>query len=185
MSDRSLTALLSFLDYVSDKGLMAKNTAAGRKAACSKVLGILDPEEQTDVSALNTEDVMTRFINLEGKGYTPKSLTVYKSRMSSSIEEFLNYTQNPSAYKPSVSKKRSAKQADANRPKSNMKAYKPIEVKVFEGASRSEAGSSPAANVFPIPIRADVVVRIHNLPFDLSSAEAEKISAVVKAMALN
>jgi hypothetical protein len=38
--------------------------------------------------------------------------------------------------------------------------------------------------VFPIPIRPDVVVRIHGLPFDLSTAEAEKIANVVKAMAM-
>jgi hypothetical protein len=38
--------------------------------------------------------------------------------------------------------------------------------------------------VFPIPIRENVVVRIHNLPFDLTAAEAEKIANVVKAMAM-
>jgi hypothetical protein len=39
-------------------------------------------------------------------------------------------------------------------------------------------------NVFPIPIRENVVVRVHGLPFDLTPAEAKKIAAVIQAMAL-
>lgn len=37
--------------------------------------------------------------------------------------------------------------------------------------------------VYPIPIRRDVTVRIFNLPADLTQAEADKIAAVVKALA--
>ena len=36
--------------------------------------------------------------------------------------------------------------------------------------------------VFPIPIRPDRVVYLQNLPLDLSSNEAKKIVAVVKAL---
>jgi hypothetical protein len=41
-----------------------------------------------------------------------------------------------------------------------------------------------SANVFPIQIRENVVVRIQGLPFDLTQAEAERIANVVKAMAV-
>lgn len=37
--------------------------------------------------------------------------------------------------------------------------------------------------VYPIPLRADVVVRICDLPADLTQAEAAKIGAIVKALA--
>ena len=37
--------------------------------------------------------------------------------------------------------------------------------------------------VYPIPIRQDVTVRIHGLPADLTAGEANKIAAVVKALA--
>jgi hypothetical protein len=158
MSDRSLGGLTTFLDYLSSKGLMAKNTAAGRKAACGKVLGVLDPEEQSDVLNLDLDDAMTRFINLEGRAYTPNSLNVYKSRVASSLSDFASYLQNPAAFKPSTASKKS------------------------NGESAKRSG--PSANVFPIPIRADVVVRINGLPFDLTPAEAEKIASVVKAMAM-
>jgi hypothetical protein len=35
--------------------------------------------------------------------------------------------------------------------------------------------------IFPIPIRGDVTVRIQGLPFDLTQAEADKLSAVIMA----
>lgn len=37
--------------------------------------------------------------------------------------------------------------------------------------------------VYPIPIRPGLIVRIANLPDDLTKAEAEKIAAVVMALA--
>jgi hypothetical protein len=37
--------------------------------------------------------------------------------------------------------------------------------------------------VFPIQIREDCTVRVFGLPHDLSQAEAEKISRVIKALA--
>ncbi|MEE9433333.1 MAG: hypothetical protein V3V15_03745 [Sphingorhabdus sp.] len=181
MKDNSLTSLLGFLDYLATKGLMAKNTAAGRKAACSKVLGILDPEEQTDITVIDIDQTMSRFVNLEGKEYTPSSLAVYKSRVKSAINEFKTYLSNPVSYKPSTSTKKSktenSKKPTAGQPKKRS-------AKTPNVQSRNEVSVAPSANVFPIPIRSDVVVRINNLPFDLTSAEADKIASVVKAMAL-
>ena len=56
---RSRQDFLAFLDWMSDKGLMAKNTVAARKAAASKVLSILSDEEAQDVTTLDLADVMS------------------------------------------------------------------------------------------------------------------------------
>lgn len=180
MSDRSLPALLSFLEYLGSKGLMPRNTVGGRKAAVSKMLGVLDPEETGDVTALNLDQVMTRFVNLEGKNYTPDSLTVYRSRVNASINDFVAYLENPAAFKPSGSSKKSKTEA-AKKPSTSKVESHP---KVQGPAHRFDAGHTASANVFPIPIRPDVVVRIHGMPFDLTAAEADKIANVVRAMAM-
>jgi hypothetical protein len=182
MSNRSLSSLLDFLDYLSNKGIMPRNTAIGRKAACNKVLSKLDPEEQTDVTQIDIDDAMNRFINLEGKGYTPGSLVVYKGRVASSIADFRSYLENPAGFKPLSGSRKT--QPD------NGKTLSGNKVKRRETVSNASEPShepvpSPSANVFPIPIRSDVVVRIHSLPFDLTQAEAEKIASVVKAMAMS
>ena len=98
----SREALLSFLDYLSKKGLMNKTTASARKAAVNKVLGILEDSEAADVSAIDVDDVMSRFHNLAGEQYTPESLTAYKSRVKSAIDDFLRYQKDPLNFKPSA-----------------------------------------------------------------------------------
>ena len=180
MADLSLQSLLSFLDYLASKGLMPRNTVAGRKAAVGKVLGVLDPEEQADVTQIDLSSAMNRFINLEGKGYTPSSLAVYKSRVASAISDFQAYSSNPAGFKLNSPQK---KAGSAPSKSSDSVAAKKHAEKPGSALHRPEQQSVPTANVFPIPIRADLVVRIHGLPFDLTVAEAEKIASVVKAMA--
>src|SRR6202035_2619484 len=102
MAKLSRAALLEFLDYLSNKGLMNRTTAASRKAAANKVLGILGEDEAADVSALDLDKVMSRFHNLEGANYTPESLNTYKSRLKSAIDDFLRYQKDPLNFRPTA-----------------------------------------------------------------------------------
>lgn len=183
MSDRSLAALMEFLEYMASKGLMQRNTVSGRKAAVSRVLGVLDPEEQGDVTQIDIDQVMNRFFNLEGKSYKPESLGVYRSRVNSAISDFKSYLDSPSTFKPSNSVKTSKTPKVAPKGSKQPSAVSRTSSS-FDGSPRADAMGHVSVNVFPIPIRPDVIVRIHGLPFDLSAAEAEKIANVVKAMAM-
>ena len=178
---RSREELLKFLDYVRAKGLMSPNTAESRKASVNKVLGILSEDEAADVTVLDLDHVISRFGNLHGKQYTPESLRSYRSRVKSSIEDFKRYLDNPMAFKPGVSKRK----GDGNgnlKPQvhhlraENMSTGSPV-------IERASLTPSASINILPIPLRADLVVRIQGLPFDLTEAEAKKIAAVVQAMA--
>jgi len=179
MADRSLNGLLDFLEYLGAKGLMQRNTVSGRKAAASRVLGVLDPEEASDVTALDLDDVMGRFYNLEGKSYKPDSLAVYKSRVNAAISDFRSYLDNPASFKPSTAMKKGKNDGPTKRPPSQKPVAQTIEVPRIDSSAHTAT-----VNVFPIPIRPDVVVRIHGLPFDLTQSEADKIANVVKAMAM-
>lgn len=182
MTDKSLTGLLEFLDWTAEKGLMAKNTVGGRKAAASNVLGVLDPEEKGDVTAVDLDHAMTRFVNLHGRKYTTNSLNVYKSRTHAAISDFQKWLNDPLTFKPYSNK------GDKKPVKPSQKAEKGSLPKGATGDNQGQSLpsiSQPAsANVFPIPIRETVVVRIHGLPFDLTPAEAKKIAAVIQAMAM-
>lgn len=182
MSDKSLSALVEFLDWTADKGLMAKNTVGGRKAAVGAVLGVLAPEETSDVTTVDLDSAMARFVNLQGKKYNTSSLNVYKSRTNAAISDFRDWLADPLAFKPHLNKsdkKTSPKSAKA-------KTYTATKNHIDDNQTPSSLSSlhQATANVFPIPIRENVVVRIHNLPFDLTAAEADKIANVVKAMAM-
>lgn len=180
MTDRSINGLMDFLDWTAEKGVMAKNTVAGRKAAAGKVLGVLEPEELSDVTAVDLDSAMIRFVNLQGKSYNTSSLNVYKSRTNAAINDFERYLSDPLAFKPQPSKL-DRKAGAAPKKKPHTKPSEPgNQTKIAELISPP----SQTANVFPIQIRESLVVRIQGLPFDLTKAEAERIANVIKAMAM-
>ena len=175
--ERSRESLLEFLNYLADKGLIAKATANSRRIAASKVLKILSDDEAQDVTVLNLDDVMSRFQNLEGKAYTPGSLATYRARMKSALIDFEKYVENPLGFKPTVrrrGKNKSEPSASADQKPSP--------------ASSSRTDTKPASqpmfnSIVPIQIRRDITVHVQGLPFDLNEAEADRIANVIRAMA--
>jgi len=104
MSERnySLTGLNQFLDYALEKGLMKKETAAGRKRAANQVLGILDDHELQDLRMVDLEASASRFAILQGSNFKPSSLQVYVSRTKSAAQDFISYVDDPINFKSSV-----------------------------------------------------------------------------------
>jgi hypothetical protein len=158
-------------------GLINNTTASARKAAVNKVLGILDDSEAADVSVIDIDEVMGRFHNLAGEKYTPESLTAYKSRVKSAIDDFLRYQKDPLNFKPSA---QGASKRSVDRQKTAPSAI----------STRREPPSAPlseappaSVNIVPIPIRPDLTIKIQGLPYDLTTQEAAKIANVIKAMA--
>jgi site-specific recombinase XerD len=179
---KSREAALEFLEYVAQKGLMAQATARARKAAVSKVLGILDENEARDVTSIDLHAVMSRFGHLQGKGYTPQSLVNYKSRVKTALDDFASYVENPLAFKPSVQ----ARERKAISGKTSSSVTKNTSEGLTSEARRQSASTVAgpmASSILPIPIRADLTVHIQGLPFDLTEAEAKKIAGVIQAMA--
>ena len=179
---RGVEAILEFQDYQSEKGLLAKGTASSRKAALGKVLGILDEEEATDVTAIDLDDLMMRFSNLEGRSYTPGSLKTYKSRVASALEDFSRYLENPLGFRPSVNK-RATKTSKATTAPTAPEVEKQNVTHVSPAQTKPSAPHFENSTILPIPLRQNLVVRIQGLPFDMSMAEAKKIANVVLAMA--
>lgn len=166
---RTRSDFFNFLNWMSEKGLMARNTVAARKAAASKVLGILHEDEVQDVTKLDLDDVMRRFTNLEGRGYTPGSLTTYQSRLRSALDDFKLYLDKPLNFRPGVQTR--------ERRKSDPRKGTPM-----ANSNLSSEPFAPAQNALSIPIRPDTTVVIQGLPYDLSEIEAAKISNIVRAM---
>jgi hypothetical protein len=174
---RSRQKLLEFLDYLAEKGLIAKGTASARKAAAGKVLGILSDDEARDVTKLDLDEVMGRFTNLEGKAYTPGSLSTYLSRIKSAVDDFNTYLQNPLGFKPSV-QNREKRKPDT---KKDTQADTRVQRSVNDQAAKVSTPLS--SSILPIPIRSDLTVFVQGLPFNLTEAEATKIANVIRAMA--
>ncbi|MBC7149391.1 MAG: hypothetical protein H5U22_08410 [Rhizobium sp.] len=181
---RSKAALLEFLEYLARKGLMNKTTAASRKAAVNNVLSILDDDEAADVSKIDLDDVMRRFSNLNGLKYTSDSLTTYKSRVRSALDDFLSYLDNPMAFRPSTGG--AVRKGQERGRVASVDTRKRITATSNFVSEQGPELPPPAIAtlVLPIPVRADLTVYIQGLPFDLTQAEASKIANVIRAMAV-
>lgn len=180
-ANRSAAALLTFLDFLGQKGLIPPATASSRKATANKVLSILSDDESQDVLSLDLDNLMQRFHNLNNQQYTPESLQTYKSRMKTALEDFRSYTENPLGFKPTGQGKSKLKLATDKSGNGNQKTKSASDV-----ASHSTPASSPAilgVSVLPIPLRADLTVQIAGLPFDLTPGEAKKIANIILAHA--
>jgi hypothetical protein len=175
---KSKSALLEFIDYLAKKGLMNKATAQARKAAANMVLGILDENEAQDVTSIDLDRLFTRYINLAGSNYKPESLNVYKGRLRAAIEDFTNYQRDPMNFRPGVKGRKPAERAKISNP-NGKEVAQPLSDKLPSSLTPPPASVS----ILPIPIRPNLVVQIQGLPYDLTPAEAAKISNVVRAMA--
>lgn len=177
----SLDELIGFLDYLADKGLVNKNTIVSRKAACNKMLALLDPGEAADLRGLDVDLLATRFGHLKGKTYTAQSLQVYKSRVVTALADFFRYKENPANFKVGGANPKSTVKV---RPKSKGTARLPAQAATNALNTMHMTVASVAAPTinFPVPLRSNCVVQINGLPVDLTKAEAAKIAAVVNAM---
>lgn len=189
MSDTySEAELLKFMDWLGGKGLVNIATAKSRKIASAKILGALDGHEKLDLRNIDREQAFQRFVNKSSKGFTPGSLTTYKSRFYSALDDFLSWSANPAGFKPAGTQRVRTKTTDDNEqpsPKKKIKALKTFATDQKKSNSPDIEQVMPGQSlVFPIPIRDGVTVKIHNLPMDLSKTEADRICAVVKALAV-
>ena len=173
MTDFSRTKLLEHLDFLGNKGLMNKATVAARKAATNTFLSILQEDEAQDLRKLDMNEVALRFSNLKGSEFKPESVKVYKSRVSTALEDLKRYRANPLGYKPNIAP---AKTPLA--PKEEKEFAKPF-------LKKNEQVDEGQGLTFPVPIRPTVIVKITGIPSDLSKVEATKIANVVLALATN
>ena len=172
--------LFKFMDWLGQKGLINVTTAKSRKIASARILAALDNHEKLDLRDLDREQTFQRFVNKSGQDFTPGSLTTYKSRFYSSLDDFFNWRANQAGFKPAGMQKSRSKVIDTNDQTSLKKKSKVTKGTVARGPLDLQGQSI----VFPIPIRDDITVKIHNLPMDLTKIEAERICAVVKALAV-
>ena len=187
MSGRTKADFLEFLDWLGAKGLIPLNTAQARKAVANKVLAALDDDELSDITALDIDEVMLRFMHKFGKKYTQESARTYRSRFETSVAEFKSYCENPVGFRPGG--RPQIKRAVTDDQSASVEKKKFVIRRVPprsppEAARTSDQEPTAAGNVIPIQIRQNLTVRIGPVPFDLTKGEATKIANIILAHAM-
>ncbi len=176
MTDRdySQTAFLKFLRQGAVTGMTSPATARARKLAAEQLLVQLKSHERLDLRLLDVEELGSRFHKLQGSAIRPESIQVYKERLGSALKDFISWTKDPAGFQSIEGEKTEA-----------------VLVTARDTPGQAQAREALALNpprsphdIFPIPIREDLVVYLQNVPLDMTQAEARKIAAVVMALAL-
>ena len=168
--------LLEFLEHASNKGLIPAGTATALSVATRNVLGILGPEEDDDLTKLDLEAVIRRFNTKRARDFNPASLKEYGRRLHRAVDLFLRWRADPANF--TVKTRATANGRKKAKP-SNAEAAS-VTMPVDELAARHDLGGYRSA----FPVRPGNVVTISNIPADLTAAEAERLAAFVRMLAV-
>lgn len=174
--ESNLLGLMGFLDWMADKGYAPANTISSRKAAVNKVISSLGPDEASAVLDLDVEDAINRFATKRGSDYSTESLQSYKSRLRTALDDFRGYKADPVGFRPAGRIPVRPKPDSAP----NNKRKKLVRPSPSPAPTPVPLSPSPQ-DVIPIAIREGVIVKIGNLPFDLTADEARKLANVILA----
>jgi hypothetical protein len=171
--DYSQTAFLEFLRHGAVTGLIGPATARSRKLAAEQLLIQVKSHERLDLRLLDVDELCMRFHKLQGSTIRPENLQLYNERLSSGLKDFVCWTSDPASFQ-SIEGEKSESVLVAARDTPG------------QAQAREELALDPPRSphdIFPVPIREDLVVYLQNIPLDMTRAEACKIAAVVKALA--
>ncbi len=172
--DYSEAAFLDFLREAVVVGIVKPATARSRKLAATQLLVELRSHERVDLRQVDVDELCSRFHKLQGSTIRPENLQIYNERLKSGLKDFFSWIQNPTSFTS----------VDSELPESTVVANRDTP---GQAQAREELALNPPRSpfdVFPIPLRDNLVVYLQNVPLDLSPREARKIAAVIQALAV-
>ena len=172
--DYSQTAFLEFLRQAAVTGITKPATARSRKLAAEQLLGQLKSHERLDLRLLDVDELCSRFHKLQGTTIRPETIQLYNERLSSGLKDFVSWTSDPVSFQS----------VEGEKPEAVMVAARDTP---GQAEAREELALNPPRSphdIFPVPLRQDLIVYLQNVPLDMTQAEARKIAAVVQALAL-
>ncbi|NOR19821.1 MAG: hypothetical protein GQ538_07000 [Xanthomonadales bacterium] len=172
--DYSEAAFLEFLRQGAITGISKPATARSRKLAAEQLLAQLRSHERIDLRLLDVDELCLRFHKLEGSTIRPETLQLYNERLSSGLKDFISWTADPVIFESVEGEKQESVVVAARDTPGQAQA-------------REELALNPPRSphdIFPVPLREDLIVYLQNVPLDMTQAEARKIAAVVQALAL-
>lgn len=181
MTDRTGKSLIAWLDHAAEKGLLNRNTAGGYRAACQRILEVESNWEELDVSSIDIETMIQRFINLKAGDYTPGSLGTYKSRFRNALDAYLGWADDPSKWKataPAISRRK-----QNERPPTRSKRGRGVDTDPNPDPEDPHQ-QGPGLITYPFPLRPNVDVTL-SLPRDLRADEAKRLVAFINALAFD
>lgn len=180
--DFSRAALLSFLDFLENRGLANTNTAQGVRVAVTKILADLSSEEESDVRKIDVSLAIRRFNNKNPNLLSPSSLAEYQRRVILAIREFVSYRANPTGY-TGIARGAGTKSDGADRTALKRKRSAEQSDSATEAPAPTTASGSTGLSL-SFPLRSDFLAQIV-VPRDLKTDEARRLTAFISTLAVD
>lgn len=169
--------LVDHWTWAAEKGIMKKNSALSLRSACAKVLSVFDNWESIDITSIDAEEAITRFKNIQAKNYKPQSLEAYGKRFKNALESYLEFIEDPGAWKPASRPIQPTSSNTNNKPKRKQTAQK-------EDDSIVQPTGGRGLIDYPFPLRDGVTVRLM-LPRDITVSEVKRLNAFMSTLAVD
>lgn len=182
--DYSFEALRKFIEVVREKGLHSKATAQGWQVATGKVLGDLEQSALQDVRTIDVEVAVRRFANRNPGTLSPKSLGEYQRRVTQVIQEFVDWTDNPVAYRPKGSTTQQRRK-ETSAPSTAQPPRRAPETKPERLLAATPSAPNPTQSLsLNFPLRPDFLAQVV-IPRDLKADEARRLGAFLATLAID
>ncbi|AYX13999.1 hypothetical protein B7R74_02665 [Yersinia pseudotuberculosis] len=159
-----------FLNGLQNMNIVNEATARNLRDSSMRLLTVINDDEKSDMRTLSIDGLVRRYMAQSEAPPSEASMQAYKSRMQSAIDKFIAY-QDASLDLIGKVEDNSSNKKGKTRMTQQRKAVKKDEgeVKVFD---------------LPIPLRSDLILKVENLPRDLTIDEAERIANIIKSFAI-
>jgi hypothetical protein len=187
--DYSFDALRRFLQFVGEKGLVSGSVAQGWRVATGKILQDLSEAETADVRKINIDLALRKFVNRNPGKLSPNSLSEYKRRAATAIEEFLAWTKDPSGYHPKTgissrppgtAKRATSPDREKKKPTGSSTGLSAP----MSGSPESQPPSHMGGLPLPYPLRPDFLAQVV-IPRDMTTEEAKRLGAFLLTLAVD
>lgn len=189
--DPSGQGLDSFLTWAGRTGEINANTAAALRGTCRSILAVDAAASEADVTAIDVEALLGRWENLNRTKYSSGSLATYRSRFRQSVAMYKAWLVKDPTWKTAGKSSSSKGTRGAGTPGRSRKGSSaqpaPRPDQPRQQTPVSPAGTDAAGVrlvAYEMPLRPDLLVRL-TLPLDLSTADADRLSAFVRSLAFD
>jgi hypothetical protein len=180
INDGTVEGCVEFLGYTIKHGYLNKNTASAIRTGVKRIQTEVPDISEADLRTMNVDEAMSRFRTLaRGKDIKQQSIDEYERRFRQARDLYLKFLNHEDWMTPQRTRASSNGQGD--RPRASRQRAASGDVV----ASNAEVPflTGPGLITYPFPIRAGLQGKI-TLPENLTSREAERISAFVKTLSM-
>ncbi|NIS79820.1 MAG: hypothetical protein GTO14_06350 [Anaerolineales bacterium] len=155
---------------------MNVNSARSLGGACKQVLSIEEHWETIDVSTIDVEDLLQRFVAARERDYSPRTVAAYALRFKRALRLYLEYLESPETWQPPKSPVRAILEERELRdtPSVSQRSF-------FPKSSTSQSGTRMIC--YPFPLREDCIVQLQ-LPVELTSTDVKHLTSYLQTLVL-